>query len=113
MTLVRQVTARKVDWFRLTADLRNLGLTLKIIAAATGISKPTLLDLRNQDADPKMHQGELLIALWMRETGRPAGEVPRHGDAPSNKPVCVQAPAGGSIRCPLCDKEHLVRAAKT
>lgn len=113
MSLIRRVTVRRVDWFRVLADLRERGLTLRVITACTGISKPTLLDLRNQEADPKMHQGELLIALWVRTTGRPAGEVPRWGDPRTAiKRSYVEAWEGGTIHCPLCGTEHSVRAPK-
>ena len=113
MTLIRQVKVKRVDWFRVLADLRDKGLTLRVITACTGISKPTLLDLRNQEADPKMHQGELLIALWMRETGRTFDKVPRHGDPRTGiKPKYVESWEGGSIHCPLCGTGHTVRAPK-
>lgn len=113
MTLIRQVKVKRVDWFRVLADLRGHGLTMRVITACTGISKPTLLDIRNQDADPKMHQGELLIALWVRTTGRPADEVPRHGDPRTAiKPKYVESWEGGTIHCPLCGTEHALRAPK-
>ena len=113
MALIRRVVVKKVDWFRLTADIRSHGLTLRIITACTGISKATLLDLRNQDADPKMHQGELLIALWARTTGLPTDQVPRHGNpSAALKPIYVKSWEGGSICCPLCGTEHRVREPK-
>ncbi len=113
MTLIRQVKVKRVDWFRVLADLRGNGLTLRVITACTGISKPTLLDLRNQDADPKMHQGELLIALWVRTTGNLATQVPRHGDERTAiKRSYVDSWESGSIHCPLCGTEHSIRAPK-
>lgn len=113
MALIRRVIVKKVDWFWLLTDLQGHGLTMRVITACTGVSKPTLLDIKNQDADPKMHQGELLIALWVRTTGRPADEVPRHGDPRlvvdrSNAAAWV----GCAICCPLCAKEHRVRPPK-
>jgi lambda repressor-like predicted transcriptional regulator len=113
MTLVRQVKVKRVDWFRVLADLRAQGLTLRVITACTGISKPTLLDLRNQDADPKMHQGELLIALWVRETGQGVESLPRHGEPrQALKQKYRDAWEGGTIHCPLCGTEHATRAPK-
>lgn len=113
MTLIRQVTVRRVDWFRVLTDMRTLGLTLKVITAATGVSKATLLDLRNQEADPKTHQGELLIALWVRTTGRPADEVPRQGTPCSAmKQRYIESWVGGTIHCPLCGTRHALRAPK-
>lgn len=113
MTLIRQVKVKRVDWFRVLADLRDRGLTLRVITACTAISKPTLLDLRNQEADPKMHQGELLVALWVRTTGKPASQLPRHGDPRTAlKPKYVESWVGGTIHCPLCGTEHALRAPK-
>lgn len=113
MTLIRQVKVKRVDWFRVLADLRDKGLTLRVITACTGISKPTLLDLRNQDADPKMHQGELLVALWVRTTGNTADKIPRSGDERTAiKRGYVESWEGGSIHCPLCGTEHSIRAPK-
>lgn len=112
MAVIRQVVVRKVDWFRVLTDLRYCGLTLRVITACTGISRATLLDLRNQDADPKMLQGELLLELWCQTTGRSTDEVPRHGDPrPTTKPRRASTFEGVRICCPLCGKEHLARAA--
>lgn len=113
MAVIRQVTARKVDWFRVLTDLRYCGLTLRVISACTGISKATLLDLRNQDADPRMLQGELILELWCQTTGRPIGEAPRHGDPrPTINPRRPGTLEGWKICCPLCGKEHQARAAQ-
>ena len=112
-TLLRQVKVKRVDWFRVLADLRGHGLPLRVITACTGISKPTLLDLRNQDADPKMHQGELLIELWMRTTKLTRDDVPRWGDPrTAMKRGYVESWEGGTIHCPLCGTEHATRAPK-
>lgn len=113
MALIRRVAVKKVDWFWLLMDLQWHGLTLRVIASCTEISKSTLLDLRNQNADPKMHQGELLIALWARTTGRPPDQVPRDGDPRVGVDRSNAAAwAGCTICCPLCAKEHWVRAPK-
>ena len=113
MTLIRQVKVKRVDWFRVLADLRGHGLTLRVITACTEISKSTLLDLRNQDAEPKMQQGELLIALWVRTTGRPADQIPRHGDPRSAmKRSYIESWEGGTIHCPLCGTDHSIRPPK-
>lgn len=110
---LRPVTIKRVDWFRVLADVRSAGLPLRVITAMTGISKPTLLDLRNQEADPKMHQGEILVALWVRVTGRPADEVPRWGgEFTALKRSYVQAWERGTIHCPLCGTPHATRPPK-
>lgn len=113
MTIIRSVKVKRVDWFRVLADIRSAGLTLRVVTAMTDISKSTLLDLRNQDADPKMHQGELLLTLWQQVTGLTMAEVPRWGDPrTAMKRTYIQAWEGGTIHCPLCGTEHRVRSPK-
>ena len=113
MSLIRQVKVKRVDWFRVLADLRDHGLVMRVITSCTGISKPTLLDIRNQGADPKMHQGELLIALWMRTTGKTFDQVPRDGEPRTAlKRSYIESWEGGTIHCPLCGTEHATRAPK-
>lgn len=110
---LRPVKVRRVDWFRVLADIRAAGLTLRVVTALTDISKSTLLDLRNQDADPKTHQGELLLTLWVKVTGQAMADVPRWGDPrTAMKRSYIDAWEGGTIHCPLCGTEHSVRAAK-
>lgn len=110
---LRPVKVKRVDWFRVLADIRSAGLTLRVVTALTDISKSTLLDLRNQDADPKTHQGELLLTLWVQVTGQTMADVPRWGDArTAMKRTYIDAWEGGTIHCPLCGTEHAVRSAK-
>lgn len=52
-----------IDWFRLLADLRKLGLTEQHIANETGIPRSTLLGWK-QGSQPRHHEGERLIAMW-------------------------------------------------
>lgn len=110
---LRPVKVKRVDWFRVLADIRAAGLTLRVITALTDISKNTLLDLRNQEADPKTHQGELLLTLWIKVTGQTLADVPRWGDPrTAMKRTYIESWEGGTIHCPLCCTEHSVRAPK-
>lgn len=110
---LRPVKVKRVDWFRVLADIRAAGLTLRVVTALTDISKSTLLDLRNQDADPKTHQGELLLTLWVKVTGLAMDDVPRWGDPrTAMKRTYIESWEGGTIHCPLCGTEHRGRALK-
>lgn len=110
---LRPVTVKRIDWFRVLVDLRSAGMSLRVITALTGMSKSTLLDLRNQEADPKTHAGEILVTLWARTTGRPAADVPRWGNEFSAmKKSYEQAWERGSIHCPLCGTPHHTRPPK-
>ena len=110
---LRPIVVRRIDWFRITADLQAAGFTLRLIASLTGISKPTLLDLRNKEADPKAHQGEVLLALWARETGQELAHVPRQGSEFSPRRADLILPTGGEgiAQCPICESRHKRRPA--
>jgi len=58
------VTRQRVDWPRITFDLRRAGMTMAEISKATGIPHSTLDGYRNQDAEPKHWAGERLLQLW-------------------------------------------------
>jgi hypothetical protein len=109
---IEPVTVRRIDWAQVMTDIRGTGLTLRMITRVTGISKPTLLDLRG-DHDLKMLPGDHLLALWARATGRELADAPRKGEACSAmKTGYVESWARGTIHCPLCGTLHPARAGK-
>lgn len=104
------VRVRRIDWGQVLMDVRGAGMTLSQITQATGISKPTLLEMRG-DYEPKMLTGEHLLALWVRVTQRSLADVPRRGEAcGAMKARYVTSWEGGAIHCPLCGAEHAHRA---
>ena len=111
---LRPVSVRRVDWFRVLADLKRAGLSLGMVASLTGVSKSVLVGLRNTDADPKMRAGEAIVALWVNATGQKRDDLPRWGDEykPRSSTPERQWDAGAQAWCPLCGAEHRVSAGK-
>lgn len=56
---------RRIDWFRILADLRVQGYSLYAVADETGIPRKTLDGYRS-GSEPRHSDGELLLALWER-----------------------------------------------
>lgn len=113
MTKIRPLVIRRVDWFRLMVELKRAGWSLRAMSAATGISKPVLVGLRNSGSEPKHKAGETLVALWCQATGLTREALPMESD--EYKPRRVMPTAdweGGQISCPLCGTEHNVRPFK-
>lgn len=105
MTPIRQVKVKRVDWFRVLADLKRAGLSLRNIAALTGLSKNQLIGLRNQDAEPKHVAGEALVALWSQASSLGRASVPISGEEFAGKSVAVHQ-LDRRVTCPLCGTMH-------
>lgn len=105
MTLIRQVRVKRIDWFRVLADLKRAGLSLRNIAALTGLSKTQLIGLRNEDTEPKHLAGEALVVLWGKATNLGRESLPMSGDEFASKRVAVHR-LDGRVTCPLCGTEH-------
>lgn len=70
--------AQPVDWFRIVADLKRLGLSARDVERRTGIPKSTLISWTGALASEPRHQsGEALIALWVQVTGLSRDHLPR------------------------------------
>lgn len=72
----RAFAATRVDWFRLLADLKRSGLSLYDIERETSIPTSTLGGYID-GAEPRYANGERLIDLWLRKTGRNVDTLPR------------------------------------
>lgn len=60
----------KIDWFRVIVELcYSHGYTHETIAAAVGLSKSSVQNWKN-GASPKFEEGNRLIELWARVTGK-------------------------------------------
>ncbi len=107
---ISPVTVYRIDWFRLMSELKRGGWSLRAMAAATRISKPVLVGLRNSGAEPKHVAGEALIELWCRVTGLGREQLPMSNDEFKPRRVMPDADwEGGQISCPLCGTAHNVR----
>lgn len=111
---LRPVKVRRIDWFRVLADLKRAGMSLGMVASLTGVSKSVLIGLRNKDADTRSHAAECIVTLWMQATGQAWADLPRWGDEykPRTQTVRRNFEAGATSWCPLCGAEHQVKAPK-
>jgi transcriptional regulator with XRE-family HTH domain len=67
----------KVDWFRVIVELCNAhGYTHSTIATAVGLSKSSVQNWKH-GATPKYEEGDRLIELWARVTGKSQETVHR------------------------------------
>lgn len=105
MATIRQVRVKRIDWFRVLADLKRAGLSLRNIAALTGLSKTQLIGLRNEDTEPKHLAGEALVMLWAKATNLGRESLPMAGEEFAGKRVAVHR-LDGRVTCPLCGTKH-------
>lgn len=69
---------RRVDWFRVLADLRYAGIDTKSVARMICVPAATVFGWK-QGAEPKYADGERLIEFWLQVLGRPVATLPRAG----------------------------------
>ena len=102
---MRQVVVHRVDWFAVLCDLKRAGLSLRNIAALTGITKSSLIGLRLHSVEPKYNAGEHLTTLWCKATGLTPADLPRETDEYTRRRVPVHR-LDGKVACPLCGTPH-------
>lgn len=102
---MRQVIVHRVDWFGVLCDLKRAGLSLRNIAALTGITKSSLIGLRLHSVEPKYNAGEHLTTLWCKATGLTPADLPRETDEYTRRRVPVHR-LDGKVACPLCGTPH-------
>ena len=64
----------KVDWFRAISELEQAGITLRSQAITARVSLATIYYWKT-GGQPKWYNGNLLLDLYMHQTGR---EPPLH-----------------------------------
>ena len=69
-------TEQRVDWFRLLADLKRLGFSLRSLPEHVHIPYETMRDWANKGHEPRHSDGERLIAFWQTVMNRPRESVP-------------------------------------
>lgn len=110
MSKIHPLKIKRVDWFRLLVELKRAGWSLRAMSAATSISKPVLVGLRNNGAEPKHKAGEALVELWCHVTGLTRDSLPMESDEYKPRRVMPSDDwEGGQISCPLCGTDHNVR----
>lgn len=75
----RKVSPPHVDWARLIVDLVLAGYSHERIGAECMRGKTWVWTLANEPgAEPRFKDGQILVGLWVRATGKAEGEVPVH-----------------------------------
>lgn len=73
----RRVSAPHVDWARLIVDLVLAGYSHDRIGAECMRGKTWVWTLANEPgAEPRLKDGQILVGLWVRVTGRSQEAVP-------------------------------------
>jgi len=68
---------REIDWTEIVLDLRRAGMTQHDIARAThGASGEAAIRSYLAGASPVHWRGEMLLAVWMQQTGKPRSNAP-------------------------------------
>ena len=67
---------RRIDWFRVLADLNRCGLPVASVSAQIIVPKSTILGW-GQGAEPRYADGEALTDLWCRVTSRERRQLPQ------------------------------------
>lgn len=69
------IRARTVDWVAIIQQLRETK-TIPQIAEGSGLAKNMIIGMANGYNHPRHANGELIIAFWMRETGKTRDDLP-------------------------------------
>jgi lambda repressor-like predicted transcriptional regulator len=59
-----------IDWFRISVDIRNHGISLAALHKMSGIPPSTLQDYRARRHRPKLEEAVILLHLWADITGK-------------------------------------------
>ncbi len=84
MIVFEEVSAVRIDWFRVIVDLERSTdaagrrWSLERIADAMDRSKGWVSNLKTiPDTEPRFHDGLMLLGLWHSVTGKLAPDIPR------------------------------------
>lgn len=76
-TLRRPKKTQRIDWWRVISDLQQAGYSVDRIAAECLRSHGWVLQLKNLYAEPRFHDGMMLLGLWADATGHPRERAPK------------------------------------
>ncbi|MAR93329.1 MAG: hypothetical protein CML06_21005 [Pseudomonadales bacterium] len=68
----------RIDWFRIVADLRGAGVTVKDMSQTLDIPRSTIHGWCNEISNPRVETGLRVIQFWADTCERPVDEVPRY-----------------------------------
>lgn len=74
--------ARRVDWFKIIADLAHRGFTIRTLEGQIDVPRQTIGCWRN-GTEPRHHDGERLLRFWSAATGLSRLDVPYQQIQPS------------------------------
>jgi exonuclease III len=66
----------RVDWFRITVDLNNEGISLDALAKMSEIPRSTVQGWRYRNARPKLEEAIRVLNIWADITGSDIDHVP-------------------------------------
>ena len=75
----------RVDWFRITVDINNKGISINALAQMTDIPRSTIQGWRYRNARPKLEEAIRLLHLWAEITEQDMEKVPVYNPY---SPVC-------------------------
>lgn len=68
---------RRIDWWRVITDLNYAGFSNGRIADELLVSKSWVASVKNDGTEPRYRDGDMLLALWVRATGKQVQDAPR------------------------------------
>lgn len=68
----------RIDWFRIVADLRKVGVSRSVVCKELDIPRSTLQGWCDQIGNPRLEPGMRLINYWCKKCGRKVEETPVH-----------------------------------
>jgi hypothetical protein len=66
----------RVDWFRITVDLANHGISIYALSSMAEIPRSTIQSWRDRQATPKVEAAFEIINIWADITGKELEELP-------------------------------------
>jgi len=85
--MIKLEKGRRVDWFRITVDLKNYGVSTNALSKKTGIPRTTLDCWRNKVHRPKLEEAIIVLNVWADITGKDIDDVPVYDPyLPDNHP---------------------------
>ena len=75
--MTRYETTNRINWFQLIADINRFGVPTIRIAELIFVPRETIMGWKNVGSEPRHHDGEGLIKLWLQITDKARGDLPR------------------------------------
>lgn len=87
--MIKLAKNERVDWFRITVDFNNNGISIYALSKISQIPMSTIKSWRYRDASPRLEEAVRLLNIWSDMTGGNIEEVPTYNqfdhDSTKNK----------------------------